>query len=89
MKKKKICERGKIGFSKYFQEFGNGESVAVIREISVKASFPKRLQGKTGFIEGKRGKAYLVKIKDIKKEKTFLIEPIHLKKIKAINKDDN
>lgn len=88
MKKKKIREKGKIGFSKYFQEFENGDTVAVIREISLNASFPKRLQGKTGIIGGKRGKAYLVKIKDIKKEKKFLIEPIHLKKIKGINKDD-
>ena len=88
MKKKKIREKGKIKFSRYFQEFKNGETAAVVRELSINASFPKRLQGRTGIIEGKRGKAYIIKINDIKKEKKFLIEPIHLKKIKYPNKDD-
>tara|TARA_Y100000310_G_scaffold103202_1_gene101458 strand:+ start:5791 stop:6063 length:273 start_codon:yes stop_codon:yes gene_type:complete len=88
MKKKKIREKGKIKFSRYFQEFENGETVAVIREPSISASFPKRLQGRTGVIEDKRGKAYIIKINDLKKEKKFLIEPIHLKKIKHLNKND-
>ena len=86
--KKKVRTRGKIQFSRYFQKLQEGESVAVVIEPSVKSSFPKRLQGRTGKIEEKRGKAYFVKIKDQKKEKKFLIEPIHLKKIKNINKHD-
>ena len=88
MKKKKIREKGKIKFDKYFQEFENGERVAVVRELSIDASFPKRLQGRTGIIEGKRGKTYMIKINDLKKEKKFLIEPIHLKKMKHFDKDD-
>ena len=80
--KKSVRSRGKLQLSKYFQEFKDGESVAVIREVSVNSNFPKRLQGRTGKIEGKRGKIYMVKIKDQEKEKRFLIEPIHLKKIK-------
>ncbi len=81
-KRKPIRTRGKIQLSKYFQEFKEGDSVAVTIEQSVNYSFPKRLQGRTGLIEGKRGRAYIVKINDYKKEKRFLIEPIHLKKIK-------
>jgi ribosomal protein L21E len=88
MKKKKLREKGKIKFSKYFQEFGNGEAVAVVREPSINASFPQRLQGRTGIIECKRGKAYMIKINDLKKEKKILIEPIHLKKIKHFDKND-
>mgnify|MGYP001573655814 CR=1 FL=1 len=80
--KKSIRSRGKLQFSKYFQEFKNGESVAVIREMAVNSNFPKRLQGRTGKVEGKRGKVYIINIKDQEKEKRFLIEPIHLKKIK-------
>jgi large subunit ribosomal protein L21e len=82
MKKKQIRTKGKLQLSKYFQELKEGESVAVIRELAIPASFPKRLQGRTGQIEGKRGKTYIVKIKDQNQEKRFLIEPIHLKKIK-------
>ena len=80
--RKKVRTRGKLQLSRYFQELGKGDSVAVVRERSVNFSFPKRIQGRTGSIEEKRGKAYMVKIKDHNKEKKFLIEPIHLKKIK-------
>lgn len=82
MMKKSIREKGKISFSRYFQNFKAGDKVSVVREVSLKSNFPERLQGRTGTIENRRGKVYLVKIKDQEKEKRFLIEPIHLKKIK-------
>lgn len=86
MKRKPVRTRGKLQLSRYFQELEKGDSVAIVREPAVQSSFPTRLQGRTGLIEDKRGKAYIVKIKDQNKEKKFLIEPIHLKKIKQIKK---
>lgn len=80
--RKPVRTRGKLSLSKYFQTFNEGDSVAVIREASLSVNFPKRLQGRTGKISGKRGKAYVVSIKDQAKDKIFLIEPAHLKKIK-------
>jgi len=41
------------------------------------------MQGRTGVIEGKRGKCYIVKIKDYAQEKRFIIHPVHLKKLKT------
>ncbi len=82
VRRKKIRTRGKLQLSRYFQELEKGDSVAVIRERSVNFNFPERIQGRTGSVEGKRGRVYIVKIKDQNKEKRFLIEPIHLKKIK-------
>jgi large subunit ribosomal protein L21e len=79
--RKKIRTRGKLQLSKYFQEFKEGDKAAVVIEHSVMSSFPKVLQGRTGTIEEKRGKAYIIKIKDGNQEKRYLIEPIHLKKI--------
>jgi len=81
-KRKPIRTRGKLSFSRYFQNLKKGNSVAVIKEPAVQSNFPIRLQGRTGLVEGKRGKSYIIKIKDQSKEKRFLIEPIHLKKIK-------
>jgi len=81
-KRKSVRTRGKLQLSRYFQEFKEGDAVAVIKEKSIKSSFPLRLQGRTGVIEKKRGKAYIIKIKDQNKGKKFIIEPIHLKKIK-------
>jgi len=83
MKKKNIREKGKMKLSRIFQELKEGDRVALVRELSVKASFPKRIEGKTGTVEGKRGKAYIVKIKDYNEEKRFIVKPVHLKKIKT------
>jgi ribosomal protein L21E len=41
-----------------------GDSVSVVNEKSLASSFPKRLQGRTGKVERRIGKSYLVKIKD-------------------------
>ncbi len=81
--KKNIRTKGKIQFSRYFQELNKGDDVSVIIEKSLSSSFPKRLQGRTGKVKEKRGSAYLVEIKDQNKSKTFIIAPIHLKKINA------
>lgn len=85
-KRKSVRTRGKLQLSRYFQEFKKGDSVAVVKEKAIKSSFPVRLQGRTGIIEVKQGKSYVVKIKDQNKEKSFIIEPIHLKKIKQTKK---
>lgn len=82
VRKKKIRTRGKLQLSRYFQDLKKGDTVTVISEYSLQPQFPKRIQGKTGLIEGKRGRGYIVAIKDRSKQKTYLIKPIHLKKIK-------
>ena len=86
VRKKKIKTQGKLQLSRYFQEFAPGDSVSVVKEQAVQSSFPEKLQGRTGTIEGKRGRVYMVKIKDGNMEKKFLIEPVHLKKIMITEK---
>lgn len=86
--RKQIRTRGKIQLSRYFQEFREGDFVTVIKEQSLASSFPERLQGRTGKIKNKKGRAYVVTIKDQAKEKQFIIPAIHLKKIKPIEKND-
>jgi large subunit ribosomal protein L21e len=87
LKRKKQREHGKIKLSKYFQDFKKGDKVAVVRELSAQPKFPKQLQGRTGVIESKRGSNYIVKIKDLNKEKTYIIHPVHLNKIKNIKSE--
>lgn len=82
LKRKKTREKGKIKLSEYFKQLKPGDRVSVKRELAIQSSFPKRLQGRAGIIEEKRGKAYIVKIKDLNKEKRFIIQAIHLKKLK-------
>jgi large subunit ribosomal protein L21e len=84
--RKPVRTRGKLSLSRYFQELKEGDFVAISREASVTSNFPKRLQGITGVVENRRGKAYMIIIKDGNKEKRLLVEPIHLKKIKHLTK---
>ena len=83
--RKPVRERGKLQLSRYFQELKEGDFVAISRERTLAVNFKKRLQGITGVVEGRRGKAYMIKFKDGNKEKRLLVEPIHLKKIKQIS----
>jgi large subunit ribosomal protein L21e len=83
IKRKSKREKGKIKLSNYFQEFNEGDRVAVKRELSVQPKFPKQIQGRSGVVKTKRGNSYIVKISDLNKEKTYLIHPVHLKKLKT------
>jgi len=83
MKSKNPREKGKLKFSRYFQELQEGDRVSVDEELALQPRFPKRLQGRTGVVIGKRGDAYMVRIKNQAKEKDFLILPAHLKKVKT------
>jgi len=80
-----VRTRGKLQFSRFFQKLKKGDFVSVVKEKAWSSNFPKRLQGKTGIVERRQGKIFIVKIKDINKKKEYLIEPIHLKKIKSEN----
>ena len=80
LKRKKVRDRGKIKFSRYFQKLKQGDKVSVVRELAVPSAVPKTIQGRTGIIEGKKGKSYVIKI-SLGKEKTYVIHPVHLKKL--------
>jgi large subunit ribosomal protein L21e len=82
LKRKRLRERGKLQLSRYFQELKEGDKVAIVRNLSFSASFPKRLQGCSGIIVGKRGRAYIVEVKCGGLRKKYIIEAIHLKKLK-------
>ena len=81
-KRKPLRNKGKIKLSKYFQEFKKGDRVAVVRELSLNPKFPKKLQGRSGIIENKRGCSYVVRINDLNKQKEYIIHPAHLRKLK-------
>lgn len=79
--RKRIREKGKLKLSSYFKKIEDGTSVALVSDIGVRVSYPKRMKGKTGKVVGSRGKFKLVEIKDGNKLKTFIVHPVHLKKI--------
>lgn len=81
LQRKKPKQKGMFSFSRYFQIFKPGDSVAVVKELSFRFGYSKRLQGRTGRVIEKRGSAYYVEIKDLNKPKRYAIKPIHLKRI--------
>ena len=85
-KRKPIHERGKIRFSEYFKKLKEGDKVAVKQERAVSNNLPKRIQGRTGTVVGKRGRSYVINLKEFNKEKTFVVHPVHLKKIGVVGK---
>lgn len=83
---KSVKDRGKLSFTKFFQKFKSGDSVAVVRELSVPFPYLNRIQGRTGKVIEKRGSAYYVQISELNKPKRYLVRPIHLKKIEDTKK---
>lgn len=81
VKGKRIRQKGKIKLSEYFKKLDEGERVAVIVEKGVRASFPKRLQGRSGKVIATRGNFKLVEINDKNKVKTYIIHPVHLRRL--------
>ncbi|MBS3082075.1 50S ribosomal protein L21e [Candidatus Pacearchaeota archaeon] len=82
---KNIRNRGKVSLTKYFQQFSEGDSVAIVRDLTLQSpGFPSRIQGRTGVVIKKRGNSYVVSIKDFTKKKTYIVMPVHLKKITRI-----
>jgi len=69
--------------NEFLKKFEVGEKVVIKIEPSVHKGMPfPRFHGRVGVVIGKRGKAYLVKIEDGKKEKLIISHPVHLKRVK-------
>jgi len=83
LKHKHPRKRGKFSFTRYFQQFKAGDSVAVVREHSEKFGYSLNVQGRTGKVIAKRGTAYCVEIKDLNKPKYYILKPIHLRRIQT------
>jgi len=78
---KKVREKGKLRLSSYFKKIEDGVSVALVTDVGVRASYPARLKGMSGKVLGSRGRFKLVEIKDGNKAKTFIVHPVHLRKL--------
>ncbi len=79
--RKKTRERGLSSITRSLREFKEGESVHIILDPSVQKGMPHiRFHGYTGKIKGKQGEAYLVGIRDGKKQKILIVRPEHLRR---------
>jgi large subunit ribosomal protein L21e len=68
--------------NEFLKHFEIGDKVVInINSSSLNGMPFRRFQGLCGEVVGKRGRAYILKIKDGDKTKTIISTPEHLKKI--------
>jgi large subunit ribosomal protein L21e len=78
----KIRTRERLPITCYIQEFKLGSKVVIKPNPTSHKGMPfRRFFGKTGTVMDKRGKSYIIKIKDGNKEKNIISRPEHLKAI--------
>lgn len=81
--RKKLRQKAKPSITKFLQEFEIGEKVIILQEPSSQKGMPHlRFKGKVGKVIDKRGKSYIVEIRDGNKVKKIISRPEHLRLIK-------
>lgn len=77
--KKKPRDRGLLPLSKLLYEYKVGEKVVIRIEPSIHKGMPHpRYQGKVGVVQQRRGRAYVVDIKEGTTIKRLIARPEHL-----------
>ena len=82
--KLKKSRREKFTVTKYLREFDIGSYVAIVIDPSSQKQPFHRFHGLTGKIIGKRGRAYIVEVRDGNKIKQVFAKPEHLKEVKVM-----
>jgi large subunit ribosomal protein L21e len=80
--REKFRRSRKTPINEFLKKFEKGDKIVIdINSSSVRGMPFKRFQGLSGKVLEKRGKAYLLEIKDGKKLKKIIASPEHIKKI--------
>jgi large subunit ribosomal protein L21e len=78
--REKFRRTGRVPVNRFIKQFNVGDRIVIDIVSSSLEGMPfKRFQGLSGKIIEKRGRAYLVEIKDGNKLKTVMANPEHLK----------
>ncbi len=80
--REKLTQTTRPTITKFLQDFDIGQKVIIALEPSSHKGMPfPRFSGKLGRIVGKRGKSYIVEVRDLDKIKKVISRPEHLKAI--------
>ncbi|HJJ41975.1 MAG TPA: 50S ribosomal protein L21e [Methanocorpusculum sp.] len=76
---KTLRTRGMPNVTKCIQDFENGQKVHIVLDASIQKGQPHpRFHGRTGTVVGRRGRAWLLEVKDGGQTKTIIARPQHL-----------
>ena len=80
--REKFRKKGRVTVNKLMRNFDLGQRIVIDIESSSLSGMPfRRFQGLSGKVVGRRGRAYLVEIKDGGKKKKIIANPEHLKTV--------
>lgn len=80
--RKKPRERGLSPITRAIQTFAEGDRAAIVVDPSVHKGQPnKRFHGYTGTVVERRGRAYVVSVRQGRLYKTVIAAPEHLRKV--------
>jgi len=73
-------ERSRLNISRAIHQYEQGDRVAIVLDGGQQMGMPhRRFNGRTGFIENRQGKAWVVSVKDGNMQKTVIARPEHLR----------
>ncbi|MCD6367890.1 MAG: 50S ribosomal protein L21e [Candidatus Aenigmarchaeota archaeon] len=82
-KKLKKGPKDKVTVNRFLEEFKEGEKVLIKIEPSSHKGMPNpKFKGKTGKVVGKRGRAYIIEVKDGNLMKEIVAYPEHLRPVR-------
>jgi large subunit ribosomal protein L21e len=77
--RKSVRERGLVPLTRMLQQFSPGDRVHIKIEPSIQKGMPHpRFHGYTGVVKGRRGRAYIVEVRDGNAIKQIIALPVHL-----------
>ncbi len=82
--RKRVREKGGVPpLSLLLIEYKEGDKVVIKANPAIWAGMPhRRFHGKVGEVIGKRGRSYIVKVRDGNVYKTLIVRPEHLRPFK-------
>ena len=81
--------KGKLNINLFMQKLSPGDKVVFMASPSIhKGIYYRRFHGKTGSVIGAAGSCYKVSVRDKGLEKTLIVSPVHLAKVKNGAKDN-
>ena len=88
--KRRVREKGLSPVSRAIQVFESGQMVHIRIDPSVHKGMPNtKFHGKTAKVEGKRGRSYILNVRDGRKMKKIFVRPEHLKLQEIDTKTDS
>ena len=78
--RRRKSEKSQLNISRVMHDYSEGDRVAIVLDGGQQSGMPhRRFHGRTGFIQQRQGRAWIVSVKDGNMSKTVVARPEHLR----------